>query len=156
MQRSQGCLTADSSGALATLGINTYFSGTDARTVGIRQQLIDNPSLLVAGAEQGSNEAALAIVELQNQSLSALDNASISESWRRIVDRTSVNSRSAQTRADAETQVRASLEGQRAAISGVSIDEESINLLGFQRQYQAAARFISTVDELTQTLISLV
>ena len=146
----------DSSGALATLGINTYFSGTDARTVGIRQQLIDNPSLLVAGAEQGSNEAALAIVELQNQSLSALDNASISESWRRIVDRTSVNSRSAQTRADAETQVRASLEAQRAAISGVSIDEESINLLGFQRQYQAAARFISTVDELTQTLISLV
>lgn len=146
----------DTSGVLATLGVNTYFTGTNARDVGVRQQLIENPSLLVAGAEQGSNEAALAIVDLQNKSLAELGDSSISESWRRIVDRTAVNAKSAQTRAEAEGQVRASLEAQRAAVSGVSIDEESINLLGFQRQYQAAARFIATVDELTQTLISLV
>ncbi len=146
----------DSSGVLAAVGINTYFTGTNARDIGVRQQLIDNPNFLVAGAEEGSNEAALAIVELQNKSLAALGDSSISESWRRVVDRTSVSAKSALTRADAEGQVRASLEAQRAAVSGVSIDEESINLLGFQRQYQAAARFIATVDELTQTLISLV
>lgn len=146
----------DSSGVLAALGINTYFTGTDARDIGVRQQLVSNPGLLVAGAEEGSNEAALAIVDLQNKSLASLNDASISESWRRVVDRTAVSARSARTRADAEGQVRASLEAQRAAVSGVSIDEESINLLGFQRQYQAAARFIATVDELTQTLISLV
>jgi flagellar hook-associated protein FlgK len=31
-----------------------------------------------------------------------------------------------------------------------------VNLLQFQRQYQASARLISVVDEMTQTLISLI
>ena len=44
----------------------------------------------------------------------------------------------------------------RSAVSGVSVDEESINLLSFQRQYQASARFISAVGEITQTPLSLV
>jgi len=52
--------------------------------------------------------------------------------------------------------VRESLDAQRQSLSGVSIDEESINLLNFQRQYQGAARFISVVDEMTQTLLSIV
>jgi flagellar hook-associated protein 1 FlgK len=38
----------------------------------------------------------------------------------------------------------------------VSIDEESINLLQFQRMYQGAARLISVADEMTQTLINLI
>ena len=45
---------------------------------------------------------------------------------------------------------------QAAEVSGVSIDEETINLISYQQQYQAAARLISTVDELTQILIGLV
>jgi flagellar hook-associated protein 1 FlgK len=52
--------------------------------------------------------------------------------------------------------VRVSLQSQRDAISGVNIDEESIGLLDFQRQYQAAARVISTVDQMTQTLLSMI
>jgi flagellar hook-associated protein 1 FlgK len=40
-------------------------------------------------------------------------------------------------------------------VSGVSLDEESINLLTFQRQFQAAARFISVIDETLQVLLSL-
>ena len=49
-----------------------------------------------------------------------------------------------------------SLDSQRAALSGVSIDEESINLMDFQRQYQAAAKVISTANDLTQVLLGLV
>ena len=44
---------------------------------------------------------------------------------------------------------------QRAQISGVSLDEETIKILEFQRAYQAAARVISTVDELFGVLMSL-
>jgi flagellar hook-associated protein 1 FlgK len=62
----------------------------------------------------------------------------------------------ASNRADASKLVRENLESQRSAVSGVSLDEESINLLAFQRQYQGAARFISAVDELTQTLLSII
>jgi flagellar hook-associated protein 1 FlgK len=51
--------------------------------------------------------------------------------------------------------VRVSLDSQLQAMSGVSIDEESINMLSYQRQFQAAARFISTIDETIRELLSL-
>jgi flagellar hook-associated protein 1 len=40
-------------------------------------------------------------------------------------------------------------------VSGVSIDEEAIDLLSFQRQFQAAARYINVIDEAMQTLLSI-
>ena len=47
------------------------------------------------------------------------------------------------------------VKSQVQAVSGVSLDEESINLLTFQRQFQAAARFIAVIDETLQTLLSI-
>jgi flagellar hook-associated protein 1 FlgK len=44
---------------------------------------------------------------------------------------------------------------QRDAISGVSLDEEAINLLQYQRAYEAATRFLQIADEMTQTILSL-
>jgi flagellar hook-associated protein 1 FlgK len=44
---------------------------------------------------------------------------------------------------------------QRDAVSGVSLDEEAINLLRFQKSYEAAARFLKIADEMTQTIMSL-
>ncbi len=42
------------------------------------------------------------------------------------------------------------------SVSGVSTDEEAMNLINYQQQYQAAARLISIAQELTQTLMQLV
>ena len=41
------------------------------------------------------------------------------------------------------------------AVSGVSIDEETINMLSYQRQYQASAQLISTINTLLNTLVTL-
>ena len=67
-----------------------------------------------------------------------------------------VRTDAAKNAADAAATVTQGLDAQRSAVSGVSVDEESVNLLTFQRQYQGAARFISVVDQMTQTLISLI
>jgi flagellar hook-associated protein 1 FlgK len=40
------------------------------------------------------------------------------------------------------------------ADSGVNLDEEMTNLLQYQRAYQAAARLITTVDEIFDTLVN--
>ena len=40
-------------------------------------------------------------------------------------------------------------------ISGVSLDEESANIIRFQRSYQAAAKIISTIDEVYASLLSI-
>ncbi len=150
----------DTSGALATLGVNTYFTGTDATNIAVRQDLLNQPALLNAGrAEAGTpndNGVAITIANLQNEANAALGGGSIRSSWQDSVQSIGLRTSAAAARADSTQIVRESLEAQRSAISGVSIDEESINLLTYQRQYQGAARFISVVDELTQTLIGLI
>jgi flagellar hook-associated protein 1 FlgK len=47
------------------------------------------------------------------------------------------------------------LVGQRLAISGVSLDEEAVRLITYQRAYQAAARMIGTLNELLEILVNL-
>lgn len=47
------------------------------------------------------------------------------------------------------------LEQRRQEIQGVSIDEELINMIKYQRGFQAAARIINTMDEVLQTLLTL-
>ncbi|CAN5415682.1 flagellar hook-associated protein FlgK [soil metagenome] len=44
---------------------------------------------------------------------------------------------------------------QRDAVSGVSLDEEAINLLQYQKAFDAAAKFIKVADEMTQMILSL-
>ena len=47
------------------------------------------------------------------------------------------------------------LTSHRAAVSGVSLDEELANLLQYQRSFDAASRLIVVADELFQTILSL-
>lgn len=146
----------DSSGALAVLGVNSYFSGTDASNMDVREDLQGQPLKLVAGFERATNEVALAISALRDAPVSGLGGLTVRNSWLSTVERIGVEGAAANTRVASTQLVRESLDAQRGGISGVSIDEESLNLLSFQRQYQGAARFITVVDEMLQTLIALV
>lgn len=150
----------DTSGVLAVLGVNTYFTGTNAADIGIRQALVDDPSLLAHGTtvdgQFTDNGAALGILGVRDLPIEALGGRSLTESWLDTASTAGARADSAKNRAAASTLVRQSLEAQSASISGVSIDEESINLLNYQRQYQGAARFISVIDQLTQELLAIV
>ena len=42
----------------------------------------------------------------------------------------------------------------KKSISGVNIDEELSNMIKFQHGYAAAARFITTVDKMLETIIN--
>lgn len=150
----------DSSGVLASLGVNSYFTGTSAQNIAVNEQLVDDPSGLMLGTVEGDdyveNATALSIVDLQDLALSGLNGLSIQGHWADSVQHVGVESSSAETLSQAATVVRQSLEAQRASVSGVSADEESINLLNHQQQYQGAARLIALADEMLQTLLSIV
>jgi flagellar hook-associated protein 1 FlgK len=47
------------------------------------------------------------------------------------------------------------LNGQKLGISGVNLDEEAINMIVFQRAFQASAKYIATVSELLEVLVDL-
>ncbi|HWB20956.1 MAG TPA: flagellar hook-associated protein FlgK [Phycisphaerales bacterium] len=148
----------DSSGALAALGVNTFFTGENAADIGVNQVLQTDPSKLAAGGGNiaGSNTTALAIADLQDSTFSELGNQSLREFWQKSVDTLAVKTDAANSAAQTSQLVRQSLDAQVQAVSGVSLDEESINLLTFQRQFQAAARFINVINDALQTLLSIV
>lgn len=149
----------DSSGVLAVLGVNTLFSGKDASDIRVRTDLLTNPSGLMIGrfvnGELIENGTALEVSALRDRAVGALGGVSMSRHWSDTVQSLASRGAIAATRLDAGGIVRQSLEAQRASLSGVSVDEESINLLNFQRQFQGAAQVISTANELLQTLISI-
>jgi flagellar hook-associated protein 1 FlgK len=147
----------DTGGALAALGINTFFTGSTAIDIDVNQLIVDNPGILAAGGGHidGSNTTALAIANLQEQKLEALGGKSLRELWQNSVNGLAVKVSAAHSAVASSKIVAESLNAQIQSVSGVSLDEESINLLTFQRQFQAAARFISVIDETFQTLLSI-
>jgi len=56
----------------------------------------------------------------------------------------------ASSQSDTQSIVLQQLLNQRNSISGVSMDEEAANLVRYQRAYQAAARVVNIIDEMTQ------
>ena len=148
----------DTSGALAALGLNTFFTGADAATIGVNETIQANPSLVAAGAGHvpGSNGTALQLADLQDVSFGELGGTSLRGFWRDAVTSLAVKAGAANDAVESSSLVRESLAAQVQAVSGVSLDEEAINLLTYQRQFQAAARFIAVIDETLQTLLSII
>lgn len=148
----------DSSGALAALGMNTFFAGSNARDIGVNEVIKATPTLLAASGngDSGDNQTALAIARLESVAFAGLSDVSIKEAYQAMVNNVAVSAAAARTNADAATAVRLTLETQRESLSGVSLDEEAINLIRQQRAFQGAAKLISAVDELMQTILGLV
>jgi flagellar hook-associated protein 1 FlgK len=148
----------DSSGVLAALGVNSFYSGRDASDIAINAPLKANPSLLAAAknGEKGDNQTALAIAALESTKLPSLGGASLKEKYQSFVNTIAVSAADAKTNAEASAVVKETLLAQREALSGVSLDEEAINLMRQQRAFQGASRLIAAVDELMQQILALV
>ncbi len=148
----------DSSGVLAALGVNGFFTGKDARDIAVSAAVADRPQRLAASknGEKGDNQTALAIAGLQEVALRALGGATLTETYEAMVNGVAVQASTAASAAEAAMVVRQTLESQREALSGVSLDEEAINLMRQQRAFQGAARVIAAVDELMRTVLQLV
>lgn len=147
----------DTSGALAALGVNTFFTGQDAADIDVNAVLQTDPNMLAAGSGHvpGSNGTALGVAELQHVKLGPLSNQSLREYWQNTINALAVKTDAANAAVESGSIVKESLAAQIQAVSGVSLDEEAINLMSYQRQFQAAARFISVIDETLQVLLSI-
>ncbi len=144
----------DSSGALAVLGVNTFFSGSDSSDIGVRDDVDVKLGRLVEG-QFVANGNAKEISSLSTTAINGFNGRTFTSFWGNHTQGVAVEIAGARTGAGAAQAVRQSLESQRAGVSGVSVDEESLNLLSYQRQYQGAARIITAAQEMFDTLIAL-
>ncbi len=116
---------------------------------------ITDPALIAASSDgtQGSNGNVANLLAVQNQTLPS--GYSPLTTYSNLVAQTGTLTAQAGTDVTATTASLNQLNNQLGAVSGVNVDEESTNLLNYQRAYQAAARVVTTVDELTQTVLDM-
>ncbi len=153
-------IVSDTSGVLTSLGINTYFAGNDASDIAVRSDLAADPSTLsvraiVAGIPT-DNGVSNAIIGLRTKAIANLQGNTLLGDWSAYAQELGVQVASAETASDTANAVTENLTSQLNAVSGVSLDEEAINLVLFQTQYQASARYISVLQQMTDTLMRMV
>ncbi|MEX2318041.1 MAG: flagellar hook-associated protein FlgK [Pirellulales bacterium] len=149
----------DTSGALAALGLNTFFTGSSAGTLGVNANLkgIDNASKFAASRE-GIGEDSLnaeLLAAFLDQPLESAGNASLIDLYNQLLNEVTQGSAAAQSVAEGFRVFEGTLEGQAQAVSGVSLDEEAIKMITLQRIFQASARYIQTISELMDYLVKL-
>ena len=74
--------------------------------------------------------------------------------YRNLVAGFGVTVSSARQLAANQTVLTAQVDASREAVSGISIDEEMVNLLAAQRGYEGASRVLTTLDSVLDTLIN--
>ncbi|MBN1854947.1 MAG: flagellar hook-associated protein FlgK [Pirellulales bacterium] len=154
---SEFAFAGDTSGLLAALGINTFFSGTAAGELNVNQALIDDASKFAA-SKNGigeDTENGVDLVAFIDKPLGTMGGTSISLMYDELINETTQGSSIANSIAEGFRIFEATLDGNAQAVSGVSLDEEAIEMITLQRIYQASARFIKTVAELLDILVNL-
>lgn len=147
----------DTSGVLAALGLNTFFTGTGAADIAVSSLVRENPSLFAASGSGFAGDTANAekLASLLDTPLENKDGRTLADIHDSIVAEVTQGASVAKSVAEGFRVFQRSLENQRLAVSGVSIDEEAIKLIGFQRAFQASARVISTISDMLDVLVNL-
>ena len=147
----------DTSGVLAALGVNTFFSGSSARDIGVNNVLVKDPALFAAssGGIGHDTDNAVALAALIDTPLESQNGASLAVLYDRMTGEVAQSSAVSQSVAEGARVFEGTLRGQKLSISGVSLDEEAVRMMAYQRAYQAAARFIATLSELMDLTVSL-
>jgi len=166
----------DTSNALAALGINNFFTGDSALSIAVNSDLETNKNLIAAGKldstgnlATGDNTNALDIANLEYQGVTVkrwtfirgssptsvdVNNTLLEDYLHALVGEVGIESQSIKREREYKEVMLDQISELRNNISAVSLDEEMTQLIKFQQAYTAAAKLITTVDEMFQTLLS--
>lgn len=149
---------SDTANILPALGLNTFFTGDSASTLGVRPELLEHPELLNASrtGEFGDASNLLRIGKLRDERLLESGTQNFREYFGAIVADVGVSVRTLSSEQDARAALGQRLEAERQAVSGVDPNEELVLLLQYQRQFESAARYVAVVNETLDSLLQLV
>jgi flagellar hook-associated protein 1 len=120
---------------------------------------IQDPEQVAAAQEvdslPGDNRNALAIADLRNAKVLEGGTQTFSGFYQALIGRVGSSVQDVTRKAEARESVYESMVDYQNSVSGVSIEEEEIRLLAYQHAYQAAAKFMSVVDQLMDDLLEL-
>jgi flagellar hook-associated protein 1 FlgK len=158
----------DSCGLLAALGINTFFDGSDSRTLAINSAVLNNTSFINAGhvngageMNEGDNTTASSIAALQHAAVrittpsGGTTRQTLGDYYSALVSLVGSDTSTAKFSYEYQSALASDLKARQESVSGVNLDEEMTNLIKFQHAYTAAAKLITTADSMMEVLLGL-
>ena len=158
----------DSTGLLAALGVNTFLVGSDASTLALNATVADNLDFINAGkvdsqgnVSSGSNTTAQDIAALQYTGISfstasgKTSTQTLQDYYTSLVSTIGSDTSRANFNLTYQQSLADDLKNRQDAIAGVNLDEEMSNLIKFQQSYSAAAKLITTANQMFDTLLSM-
>jgi len=167
--------TVSDSGLAAALGINTFFTGDDCQSIAVNSVLNDKDYIAAAtidattgefGVGDNSNANNIADLKFSTRSIaewtyergsdavSQVTSFSTEDYYHRMVGSIGVESANAHRSVAFKEALANKLGEQRDNLSGVSLDEEMINMMKYQQAYTVASKLLSVADEMLTTLIN--
>ena len=116
---------------------------------------VNNIATAVAPDSPGDNRIALAISRIQNEKILNDGHATADEWFNSIVSDVGVVTGRNRAVMNQQKDIMNQLGKVREQISGVSVDEETANLLQFQHVFDASAKLIQVADDMLKTVLGL-
>lgn len=134
----------------------TFFAGTGASDIAVNADIVDDSNLIASASSSDSSANATAIAELQNSTVS-IDgkNTTFLEYYNSLVAKIGTEVSNKDSTSTTQSDLVTSYENFRESVSGVSTDEELANLVLYQNVYEAAAKIMTVLDEMIQTIIDM-
>lgn len=143
-------------------GVNRFFDGNNAKTIDLNSTLKNDPTQIrgFKSPSDGDNQTALDMVELQFSSIMFKNGTKTSSDtlygyFDRLVTNVGTKTNSAILSNDSITAQFNAIKQEYDSVSKVSMDEELANLIRYQTSYGAAAKIITTIDQMMTTLLGI-
>lgn len=128
----------------------------EASNIRVNRDLMNDPSKIAtsAGGEVGDQEIAVAISKLRDARVLDGDSLTINDYYNALIGTMGVEANEARSFTSNFELLVQQIDYARQSVQGVSLDEEMTNMVKFQQAYDAAARFITAMDQALETVIS--
>ncbi|WP_029898427.1 flagellar hook-associated protein FlgK [Desulfohalovibrio reitneri] len=158
----------DTTGLYAALGLNSFFQGSSARDMSMNPNAVENMAHINSGHVNGAGEAnpgdnttaqGIAGLSTSKVTISTLHAGTVNESmgsfYNSLVAEVGADTDNAEFNFTYQKALSDDLDQRQQEVSGVNLDQEMSELIKFQHSYTAAAKLITTADQMLQTLLGL-
>ena len=147
----------DTSDILVALGLNALLLGDDSTSIDLRSDIREDPRMFAASAtgEVGDGGAILDMIKVQTADVAELD-GTLGEFYGTLVGTVGFEIASTGNARQIESYLLESLEARREEVSGVNVDEELVKMIQYEQSYRAAAQYLQVVNQLNDTILSLI
>jgi flagellar hook-associated protein FlgK len=148
---------SDTSGFLAAAGINCFFSGTDASSVALNENIVQSGQNIAVSrsADQVDNANVAVLAQLGQTAITSLGGLTTTDYYRNLTVDVGNQLSFMQLQYDNSQGIYKNLEDQRNEVSGVDINDQAMQMMVYERMFQAMSKYMNTVFNSIDTMMTI-